>query len=108
VASAQELANTKLTVFADPIPTVSPLEVGITRNLSEWQTLLNLEVLDQIEITRSSPVGSPFFERLLVNEIVHSISTEDWSMQVTGSARYTGVLILDDPVLGLLDKFVLG
>ena len=108
VASAQELANTKLTVFADPIPTVSPLEVGITRNLSEWQTLLNLEVLDQIEITRSSPVGSPFFERLLVNEIVHSISTEDWSMQVTGSARYTGVLILDDAVLGLLDKFVLG
>jgi hypothetical protein len=108
VASAQELANTKLTVFADPIPTVSPLEVGITRNLSEWQTLLNLEVLDQIEITRSSPVGSPFFERLLVNEIVHSISTEDWSMQITGSARYTGVLILDDAVYGLLDEFVLG
>jgi hypothetical protein len=106
--SAQDLANSKLVIFADPIPTVSPLEVGTTRSLTEWQTLLSLEVLDQIEITRSSPVGSPFFERLLVNEIVHSISTEDWSMQVTGSARYTGVLILDDPVLGLLDKFVLG
>jgi hypothetical protein len=108
VESAQGLANSKLVTFADPIPTVSPLQVGNTRSLSEWQTLLSLEVLDQIEITRSSPVGSPFVERLLINEIVHNITVDDWSMQITGSARYTGVLILDDDAYGLLDEFVLG
>lgn len=95
IADAQSLANSRLAIFDTPIPQVSPLEVGITRSLSQWQTLLSLELLDQIEVTRTPSVGSVFSDRLLVNEISHSITPEDWSMSIVGSARYSEWFTID-------------
>lgn len=95
IADAQALADSKVAVFGDPVPTVSPFEVGITRSQSDWQTLLGLEVLDQVEITRTPTSGSVFSDRLLINEIVHSITPGDWSMVITGSARYSEWFTID-------------
>jgi hypothetical protein len=95
VDNAQPLVNSRLAIFDTPIPQVSPLQVGITRSLSQWQTLLSLEVLDQIEVTRTPKMGSVFSDRLLVNEIVHSITPAEWSMQITGSARYSEWFTID-------------
>lgn len=95
VADAQTLADTKVAIFGDPIPTVSPLQVGKTRKQADWQTLLSLEVLDQIEVTRTPTSGSVFSDRLLINEISHSISPDDWDMTITGSARYSEWFTID-------------
>lgn len=95
VSDAQSLANSRLAIFDTPVPQVSPLEVGITRSLSQWQTLLSLELLDQIEVTRTPSVGSAFSDRLLINEISHSITPEDWSMSIVGSARYSEWFTID-------------
>lgn len=92
---AQSLANSRLAIFDTPVPQVSPLEVGITRSASDWQNLLSLELLDQIEVTRTPKTGSVFSDRLLVNEITHSINPNEWSMQITGSARFSEWFTID-------------
>ena len=74
---------------------MSPLQVGKTRKQADWQTLLSLEVLDQIEVTRTPVTGSVFSDRLLINEISHTITPDDWDMTITGSARYSEWFTID-------------
>lgn len=95
VADAQVLGDSKVAIFGDPIPTVSPLQVGTTRVAADWQSLLALELLDQIEVTRTPTTGTVFSDRLLINEISHTINLDSWSMSITGSARYSEWFTID-------------
>jgi hypothetical protein len=92
---ANTLANLKLSYFDDPVPAVSPLLVSVTRAAADWQDLLDLELLDQITVTRTPSTGNAVEVRMLVNAVQHDITPGDWNMTVTGSARYSNWFTVD-------------
>jgi Concanavalin A-like lectin/glucanases superfamily len=87
-SDAETVANKKLGVFSEPVPAVSPLLVSVTRIAADWKDLLDLELLDQITVTRTPSIGNAVEVRMLVNALEHQITPGDWRMSVTGSARY--------------------
>ena len=92
---ATTLANLKLSYFDAPVPAVSPLLVSVTRAAADWQDLLDLELLDQITVTRTPSTGNAVEVRMLVNAVQHDITPGDWNMTVTGSARYSNWFTID-------------
>lgn len=98
-ADATTLANLRLEYFSNIIPQVSPLLVSVTRSAADWQDLLDLELLDQITVTRTPSVGNAVEVRMLVNTIQHDITPGDWNMTVTGSARYADWFTIDTDYL---------
>ena len=96
---ATTLANLKLSYFDAPVPAVSPLLVSVTRSTTDWQDLLDLELLDQITVTRTPSTGNAVEVRMLVNAVQHDITPGDWNMTVTGSARYSNWFTVDTDYL---------
>jgi hypothetical protein len=88
-------ATDKIAYFRHVIPRVSPLDVGMTRDLTDWQTLLALELMDAFAVQRTPSVGSALDFRLQVQAIDHQIVPGDWRMRVTGSARYANWFTAD-------------
>ena len=93
--SPQDLADLRVEYFRHVIPRVSPLDVGMTRDLTDWQTLLALELMDAFAVQRTPSVGSALDFRLQVQNIEHQIVPGDWRMRVTGSARYANWFTAD-------------
>jgi len=93
--SPQDLADLRVEYFRHVIPRVSPLDVGMTRDLTDWQTLLALELMDAFAVQRTPSVGSALDFRLQVQAIDHQIVPGDWRMRVTGSARYSNWFTAD-------------
>jgi hypothetical protein len=93
--SPQDLADLRVEYFRHVIPRVSPLDVGMTRDLTDWQTLLSLELMDAFAVQRTPSVGSALDFRLQVQAIDHQIVPGDWRMRVTGSARYSNWFTAD-------------
>lgn len=86
---AQELAQHWLRYGIQNPPSISPLEVGLPATTAQWETLLQLELLDRVTFKRTPPVGSAFARDLLLNSIEFSIAPKKWSMTVAGSSRFT-------------------
>jgi len=93
--SPQDLAANRLEYFRHVIPKVSPVDVGMTRRLTDWQRLLDLELMDCFSVQRTPSVGSALDFRLQVQVIEHQIVQGDWRMRVTGSARYSNWFTAD-------------
>jgi hypothetical protein len=93
--SPQDLAANRLEYFRHVIPKVSPLDVGMTRRLTDWQRILDLELMDCFSVQRTPSVGSALDFRLLVQAIEHQIIPGDWRVRITGSARYSNWFTAD-------------
>ena len=93
--SPQDLAANRLEYFRYVIPKVSPVDVGMTRRLTDWQRLLDLELMDCFSVQRTPSVGSALDFRLQVQVIEHQIVQGDWRMRLTGSARYSNWFTAD-------------
>lgn len=93
--SPQDLADTRLEYFRHVIPKVSPLDVGMTRRLTDWQRILDLELMDCFSVQRTPSVGSVLDFRLLVQQIEHQVVPGDWRVRITGSARYSNWFTAD-------------
>lgn len=93
--SPQDLAANRLEYFRHVIPKVSPVDVGMTRRLTDWQRLLDLELMDCFSVQRTPSVGSALDFRLQVQVIEHQIVQGDWRMRLTGSARYSNWFTAD-------------
>lgn len=93
--SPQDLAANRLEYFRHVIPKVSPLDVGMTRRLTDWQRILDLELMDCFSVQRTPSVGSALDFRLLVQAIEHQIIPGDWRVRITGSARYSNWFTTD-------------
>lgn len=88
-SEADELAQFWLRYGVQNPPSINALEVGLPATLVQWQTLLNLELLDRIQFRRTPSEGSAFQRDLLVNSIELNLSPKKWSMKVAGSSRFT-------------------
>ncbi|CAB4158861.1 hypothetical protein UFOVP711_30 [uncultured Caudovirales phage] len=88
-AEADELARFWLRYGVQNPPSVSPLEIGLPATLAQWQTLLDLDLLDRIQFRRTPSEGSAFQRDLLINSIEFNLSPKKWSMKVAGSSRFT-------------------
>ncbi len=93
--SPQDLAENRLEYFRHVIPKVSPLDVGMTRRLTDWQRILDLELMDCFSVQRTPSVGSALDFRLLVQTIEHQVVPGDHRVRITGSARYSNWFTAD-------------
>ena len=92
---ALSLATLELTVDKVLKPTLGAIEVGVTRSQSEWSTILGLDVLNRITIQRTPSVGSAITQTMLINRMTYSMTPDEWSVTVAGSARLTGWFVAD-------------
>jgi hypothetical protein len=86
---AQELAQHWLRYGLQNPPSISPLEVGLPATSAQWETLLQMELLDRVTFKRTPPVGSAFRRDLLINSLEYSLTPKKWSMTISGSSRFT-------------------
>jgi len=106
LASATTLADLQLGVGAALKPRVSPLEVGVTNTTADWSTILGLELLERITVTRTPTTGNAITQTMLINSIDHTIRPGVWQTTITGSTRYTGWFTLDVSALDGTDILV--
>jgi len=86
---ADELARFWLRYGIQNPPSISAFEVGLPASTAQWQTLLQLDVLDRITFKRTPAVGSAFQRDLLINNMEFTISPKKWSLRLAGSSRFT-------------------
>jgi hypothetical protein len=106
LTAATTLADFQLAIGAALKPRVSPLEVGVTSQTADWQTLLGLELLERITVTRTPTTGNAITQTMLINSIDHTIRPGVWETTITGSTRYTGWFTLDVSALDGTDILV--
>ena len=76
-------------------PQVSAIDVSPNTANSAWATILGLELLDKITVTRTPSTGSVFTQGLCINQIQHDITPNQWKTTILGSGRYVGWFVLD-------------
>ena len=107
-ASAQTLADYRVSIFKTPKLRVEPFLVKGQRNPSyDWPRLLNLELLDRFTFVRTPSVGSAIQRDMLLQSIEHRITPGTWETTINGSARYTGWFILGVSLLGSTEDVLL-
>lgn len=106
LTAATTLGDLQLGIGAALKPRVSPLEVGVTSTTADWQTLLGLELLERITVTRTPTTGNAITQTMLINSIDHTIRPGVWETTITGSTRYTGWFTLDVSALDGADVLV--
>lgn len=99
VDQATTLAEFESTVRAAVKPQVSAIEVSATSSSAHWATILALELLSPITITRTPATGSAFTQKMIINSITHDITPNAWKTMIEGSARYVGFFVLDQSAL---------
>jgi hypothetical protein len=92
---ANTLATFESIIRATVKPQVSAIEVSATSSSAHWATILSLELLSPITITRTPSTGSVFTQKMLINSITHDITPNAWTTMIEGSARYVGYFVLD-------------
>jgi len=106
LTAATTLGDLQLGIGAALKPRVSPLYVGVTSTTADWQTLLGLELLERITVTRTPTTGNAITQTMLINSIDHTIRPGVWETTITGSTRYTGWFTLDVSALDGTDVLV--
>lgn len=95
LADATSLANLEATSGSQVVPSVSPFDVSNAGTLANWTTILGLDLLSRISITRTPTSGTTFTQPLLVTNITHDITPGQWRTTLAGTARYFGYFVLN-------------
>jgi hypothetical protein len=103
---AIDFAQFEVKIFGQPIPQFTALEVSVTQDLTQWATILNLELLDKITLTLTPKTGAAITQPLIVNSITHDITPGQWVSTVQGSARYIGWFVIGRSLIGGPDVLV--
>jgi hypothetical protein len=80
-------------------PRFSSFNVSSNTSNASWQTLLGLELLSKISLTRTPASGSAISSFLTIDSIEHQITPSKWDTTFTGSAQNIGWFTLDTSVL---------
>lgn len=83
-------------IFSDTI-------VGQALTAAQWNTVLNLELLERIRVTIDLQTGNDPAQTQLIQAIEHDITPGDWRTTIRGSSRWSSVFILDSSLLDGLD-----
>lgn len=97
-------------LYSEPFTFISEITVQVhSLEPAHQRQLLELDIADRVTVRRLPPgSGDPIVEDLLVDGVVHSITSMGWELRLrlaTLDAR--AFLRLDDTVLGKLDENVL-
>jgi hypothetical protein len=103
---AIDFAAHQVGTFSQPVPQFSALEVSVTQDLTQWATILGLELLDKISLTVTPKTGAPITRPLIVNSVNHDITPGQWTTTVQGSARYIGWFVTNRSLIGGPDLIV--
>jgi hypothetical protein len=96
---ALQLGNLLIGFSKDPKVVVSPVEVNVAADSGQWQTVLELELLDRFTLVLAPAVGSSISLPQLVQSIEHRVIPGEWSTTLNGSTRFTNPFILDSSLL---------
>ena len=108
LTDATSLAAFELGTGTPVVPAVSEIDLTPNTADTDWQDILQLELLDRVKVTTTPKTGSAIIQQMLVNQIRHEVVPGRWSTRIVPSGRYTSPLILDDAVFGRLDYNYLG
>lgn len=92
---ANNLATTYLTYGDLARPKLSPIQAGVNTAAADWQTLLDLDLLERVKFTMTPKVGTAFTQNQIVQKIQHRVVPGRWDMAITGSGRYAAFFVLD-------------
>lgn len=92
---ADDLAGTYLKYGDLARPKLSPIQAGVNTAAADWQTLLDLELLERVKFTMTPKVGTAFTQNQIVQKIQHRVVPGRWDMAITGSGRYAAFFVLD-------------
>lgn len=99
VDQAEDLAEL-IVGFSDlPKIALDPFRVNVTGVLTDWQTILDLELLDRITVIIEQRTGADITTAQLIQAISHDITPGEWRTTITGSTRFTNPFILDSSLL---------
>jgi hypothetical protein len=99
VAQATDLATTQSLTQGVVKPRFSTFSVSSNTADASWQTILGLELLSKISLTRTPSSGSAISSILLVDNISHQITPLNWQTSLTASAQNAGWFVLDSSIL---------
>lgn len=99
LADVENLASYLVGFGKLPRLVMSAIEVGQAMSAAEWNTVLNLELLDRITVVVDEPVGSDLTQVQLIQQLEHEITPGDWRVRILGSSRWTSYFILDTSTL---------
>jgi len=74
--------------------------VNVAADSGQWQTVLELELLDRVTLVLAPDVGSSISLPQLVQSIEHRVIPGEWSTTLNGSVRFTNPFILGSSLLG--------
>jgi hypothetical protein len=97
---AFQLGNLLVGFSKDPKVVVSPVEVNVAADSGQWQTVLELELLDRVTLVLAPAVGSSISLPQLVQSIEHRVIPGEWSTTLNGSVRFTNPFIIGSSLLG--------
>jgi hypothetical protein len=97
---AFQLGNLLVGFSKDPKVVVSPVEVNVAADSGQWQTVLELELLDRVTLVLAPAVGSSISLSQLVQSIEHRVIPGEWSTTLNGSVRFTNPFIIGSSLLG--------
>jgi hypothetical protein len=108
-ADVTDLASILLTTYAQPGVRPGQISVEVNSQPTLWPSMLGSEI-DQMATISSLPTGAPASSVSVWLEGVQDVVTDErWTFTFDASpANLVAYLILDDPVLGLLDSNILG
>ena len=90
-----DLANVYLKYGDLARPKLSPIQAGVNTAAADWQTLLDLELLERVKFIMTPKVGTTFTQNQIVQKIQHRVVPGRWDMAITGSGRYAAFFVLD-------------
>lgn len=99
LADVQNLASYLVGFGKLPRLVMSAIEVGQAMSAANWNTVLQLELLDRITVIVDEPVGSDLTQVQLIQQLEHEITPGDWRVRILGSSRWTSYFILDTSTL---------
>ncbi len=99
VTQASDLATLLSLTQSVVKPRFSSFDISSNTSDASWQTILGLELLSKISLTRTPTTGSAISSVLLVDSIEHQIKPLQWDTRLTGSAQNAGWFVLDSSVL---------
>ncbi|CAB4174246.1 hypothetical protein UFOVP969_35, partial [uncultured Caudovirales phage] len=99
VSQASDLATLLSLTQSVVKPRFSSFDISSNTSDTAWQTILGLELLSKISLTRTPSSGTAISSVLLVDSIEHQIRPLQWDTRITGSAQNAGWFVLDSSVL---------
>lgn len=99
-ASDTQTLGTILTNFgALPRLVMSAIELNQALSLTQWATVLGLDLLQRITVTVPEKVGSNLSQQQIIQQVEHTITPGTWETTILGSSRWSSVFVLDSSVL---------